>query len=248
MQAVVLAAGTGSRLKDLTRALPKALIPVNGRPLLTYALGFARAVGCEQIVVVTGAFREKVEQLLARVQGLPGLAWVHNPDFLKGNLYSLGAARPKLGGAFLLLNTDHVYHRELAARVRAQCRGLTAFCDQDRQLGADDMKVRLDPQGRLAAIAKTLTEFQRGYVGMTFCPAERRQDYWRAFDQVAAEQGDKAVVEQVLARLAAQGAPAEIGDISGPGWLEIDTQDERQRAEQAIQTRPQDYLAAEVSA
>jgi choline kinase len=248
MQAVVLAAGTGSRLKELTRELPKALIPVGGRPLLTYALGFAQAVGCEQIVVVTGAFREKVEQLLARVKGLPGLAWVHNPDYLKGNLYSLGAARQKLGGGFLMLNTDHVYHRDLAARVRAQCRALTAFCDQDRQLGADDMKVELDARGRLAAIAKTLTAFQRGYVGMTFCPEDRRREYWEAFDRVAAEIGDKAVVEQVLARLAAQGMAAEIGDISGPGWLEIDTPDERQRAELAILAHPQSYLAAEVSA
>ncbi len=248
MQAVVLAAGTGSRLKELTRELPKALVPVGGRPLLAYALAFARAAGCDELVVVTGAFREKVESLLRRVRDLPGLRWVHNPDFLKGNLYSLGAARQELRGGFLLLNTDHIYHREIAARVQARRGELTAFCDADRALGADDMKVRLGPDGRLAAIAKTLTEFERGYVGMTFCPAERREDYWRAFDAVAAEHGDKAVVEQVLARLASQGVPAAIGDISGPGWLEIDTPEERARAERAIQEHPERYLAAEVDA
>jgi choline kinase len=243
MLGVILAAGTGSRLKGLTAELPKALVEVAGRPLLTYALEFSRLCGCQERVVVTGAHAEKVRALLERL-ALPGVRWVHNPDYLRQNLYSLGAARPLVQEGFLLQNTDHVYDRRIAERVLAQCGELTAFCDTDRTLGADDMKVERDDQGRLKAISKQLTRFDRGYVGMTFCPTERLQEYFEAFDQVAAEHGDRAVVEMILGRLAGGDAPPRVGDVSGPGWLEVDTPEERHLAEQVILTDPARFPAA----
>ena len=92
MQVVILAAGTGSRLKDKTTSIPKALIPVAGRPLLAYSLRFAQMAGGEEIIVVVGCFAEKVVALLNELK-LPNVRWVENRDYLKGNLYSLGAAR-----------------------------------------------------------------------------------------------------------------------------------------------------------
>ncbi len=244
MQGVVLAAGTGSRLQHMTRDIPKALVEVGGRPLVQRALAFARLVGCERFVVVVGAFADKVRPVVEQ-SGLEGLQVAYNPDFLKGNLYSLGAARPLIDGDFLLLNTDHVYRKGVAGRVREQCRELTAFCDSDRQLGADDMKVALDESGRLGRISKQLDDFSRGYVGMCFCPDAMRDTYFRAFDEVAADIGDAAVVEMVLARLAATGHPAAVGDISGIGWLEIDTPDEHRLAERTVVAEPEDFPALE---
>ena len=45
MQAVLLAAGLGSRLGALTEQIPKALIPSAASPLLAHAVAFARAAG-----------------------------------------------------------------------------------------------------------------------------------------------------------------------------------------------------------
>lgn len=247
MQTVILAAGTGSRLKNLTTEIPKALVTVAGKPLLAYAIRFAKEFGADDIIVVTGKFREKVEAFLRSIQ-VPGLRWTHNPEFHRQNLYSLGAARPWIGGDFLLMNTDHVYGRAISLRVRGQAEDLTAFCDQDRLLGADDMKVDLAPNGHLRAISKTLTTFQRGYVGMTFCAASRLPSYFEAFDRVAQRAGDKAVVEMILADLAERGQPPRVGDISGIGWLEVDTQEDHEHAEAAILANPDRYPAVEVMA
>lgn len=246
MQGVILAAGTGSRLKHMTESIPKALVPMAGKPLLAYTLAFARLAGCEEIVVVVGAFGEKVVDFLSGL-GLSGVRWVENPDYLVGNLYSLGAARPEIKGDFLLLNTDHVYHRDIAGKVRSQCTDLVAFCDRDRELGADDMKVSLDGDGRLNGISKQLASYDRGYVGMTFCPERMLSQYFQAFDRVEKEHGERAVVEMVLGDLARNGCPPAIGDISGVGWLEIDTPGEHASAERTIQGARGNFASVEQS-
>ena len=54
MKALILAAGFGSRLKDLTGEKPKALVPVNGRPILDYQLEALRQNNILDVVLVVG--------------------------------------------------------------------------------------------------------------------------------------------------------------------------------------------------
>jgi len=67
VQAVLLAAGLGSRLGSLTEQLPKALISVGGKPLLAYAVAFARAAGADTITVVGGFGFDLVAAEVARL-------------------------------------------------------------------------------------------------------------------------------------------------------------------------------------
>ena len=53
-QAVILAAGNGSRLSGSGSPVPKPLLPVGGRPLIAHALGHAHACGCREAVIVIG--------------------------------------------------------------------------------------------------------------------------------------------------------------------------------------------------
>lgn len=54
MQAVILAAGEGTRLRPLTESKPKPLVEVAGKPLLTYSLERCVSVGVDEVVVVVG--------------------------------------------------------------------------------------------------------------------------------------------------------------------------------------------------
>jgi choline kinase len=236
MQAIVMAAGLGSRLKDLTVATPKALIEAGGRPLIDYATAFARACGAERRIVVGGFCHADVAARVARVA--PDAVVVENREYRKGNLISMLTGRAALlPGGFLLMNTDHVYRPSIAdvvARVIAGAREITAFCDFDRTLGADDMKVRLDAQRRVVDMAKTLPTWDCGYVGMTYVPAERRDAYFAAADRVLASKGEASHVEAILVELVGAGAPPAIADISGHGWLEIDEPHERAHADAVL--------------
>jgi choline kinase len=240
VQFVLLAAGLGSRLGALTAQLPKALIPVGGSPLVAHALRFATRLEPENVVVVGGFGFPLLEAELDRLRdsrhpaAALSITLVENSRFRDGNLLSLMAARPHLDDEFVLMNVDHIYRAGIAGVVRPPADEVTAFIDTDRTLGADDMKVERDAAGRVRRIAKTLTTFDCGYVGMTRVPAAARARYFAMAERALAEDGPAIHVERVLARLADTETPPVCRDISGHGWLEVDTPEERAAAEEAL--------------
>jgi len=161
---------------------------------------------------------------------------VENRAFRDGNLISLTAARPYVEDAdqLLLMNVDHIYRPAIAVLAGAPADDVTAFVDTDRKLGDDDMKVERDGSGRVRRIAKTLTTYDAGYVGMTKVPRAAAARYWAEVDAALAAEGRAIHVERVLARLADAGTPPACRDISGHGWLEVDMPDERDRADAAV--------------
>ena len=246
MKVALLAAGLGSRLGPLTADLPKALIPVGDAPLLLHALRFATRLAPTEIVVVGGFCFPLVETVIndyrgasqARAAaGAPAtvpITLVENTEFRQGNILSLQTARPLLNDDFVILNVDHIFRPGIAPLVAAPTSDVTAFIDTDRTLGADDMKVKRDQEGRIEAISKTLARFDCGYVGMTRVPRPALARYFSVVDAAIASEGTTIHVERVLARLAEAGQPPLCRDISGHGWLEVDTAAERSSAEAAL--------------
>jgi glucose-1-phosphate thymidylyltransferase len=65
MEAVVMAAGEGRRLRPLTELYPKPVLPIDGRPVIATLLRELQAAGVGRVTVVTGHLGEQVETLLA---------------------------------------------------------------------------------------------------------------------------------------------------------------------------------------
>jgi choline kinase len=100
------------------------------------------------------------------------------------------------------------------------------------------VKVRLtkNPE-RLIAMAKTLPEWDAGYVGVTYVPVASFETYFKEFAASAIQLGDKANVEHILDRLAGQGGVIDMRDISGSWWTEIDTPEDLSKARDIILKR-----------
>jgi hypothetical protein len=73
---------------------------------------------------------------------------------------------------------------------------------------------------------------------MTRVPTSALPRYWQTADAALAEEGRAIHVERVLGRLAEGDTAPLCRDISGHGWLEVDTAEERAAAEQALLAKP----------
>ena len=67
MQALVLAGGEGTRLRPLTYTTPKPVMPLAGRPFLSYMLDWARAHGADEVILSCGFMSEAVKRVLGDI-------------------------------------------------------------------------------------------------------------------------------------------------------------------------------------
>jgi NDP-sugar pyrophosphorylase family protein len=121
MEAIVLAGGKAERLGDAAQGLPKALVPVAGRPLAAYQVGLLAAAGVERLIV--SCAEGKGETFLDALGGLGvEIVPMEEPEPLGrgGGLRFAAAARRETGDVFAL-NGDELLDVDLAA-LRAQHR------------------------------------------------------------------------------------------------------------------------------
>lgn len=78
MQAIIMAAGKGSRLGNLTEDKPKAFLEIEGIKLIEYNIALLHANGIHNILLVTGYYNEKYEELAQRVSGV---RCIYNPFY-----------------------------------------------------------------------------------------------------------------------------------------------------------------------
>lgn len=116
--ALLLAAGTGSRLRPLTLDLPKCLTDVSGISILGRLLKNLRAAGIRRLVVVTGHLDRCVREYLALHAGDLQVEYVSNPIFATtNNIYSLWLAREAIQEPFLLVESDLVFEDAMLQRM-----------------------------------------------------------------------------------------------------------------------------------
>jgi NDP-sugar pyrophosphorylase family protein len=69
LEAIVMAAGEGRRLRPVTKRWPKPILPIDGRPVIATLMHELHAAGCRRVTVVTGYLAGQVEQLLGDGSG-----------------------------------------------------------------------------------------------------------------------------------------------------------------------------------
>jgi mannose-1-phosphate guanylyltransferase len=111
-QAILLAAGVGSRLEALTRETPKCLLPIHGKPLLQIWFELLRSQNVTQILLNTHWLHEQVEAFVSHWQShnpSPQVTLFHEPILL-GSAGTLLAKRDWVtpGNPFLILYADNL--------------------------------------------------------------------------------------------------------------------------------------------
>jgi len=114
MQAVVLAAGLGSRLRPLTETQPKCLTEVNGVPLLVNELNLLSEQGVRETIIVLGHMREKIVDAIGFQWKGMKITYVENPSYREtNNVFSLYLAKDYVDDDFILLECDLFFRRDV---------------------------------------------------------------------------------------------------------------------------------------
>lgn len=243
MKAIVLAAGTGSRLGEITKARTKGMVPVNGRKIIDYLLDFLEIDLFDKIYIVGGFAYEDLKEYIDKKK-LSNVAVIQNREYLKGNILTLKRGLDEFSGdSFFITVADHIFPPAMFQNMKKGFKAITVMCDSDRNLSNDDMKIRLYSNKRsVRQISKQLTDYDCGYIGMTYVDKSMERIYREAFEEALKLHGDGAVVEKVLQVLAdREENPPDICDLSGFGWYEVDTYEDLKNAE--IQLKKNKYFA-----
>ena len=103
----ILAGGLATRLRPITKTIPKALVPVAGRPFVLWQLEYLRGQGVSRVVLCTGYRSTQIEQIVGDGSQF-GVAVEYSDDgtTLLGTCGALGKALPLLGPEFFVLYGD----------------------------------------------------------------------------------------------------------------------------------------------
>jgi len=155
VKAVLLAAGLGTRMGEITRTTPKCLLPVAGRPLLDRWVAQLARAGVSEVLLNTHHLAERVREHLAGAPPALPVRLFHEPELL-GSAGTLAANRAFLGEApFLAVYADNASTVDLRDFIRqhrpdaAATLGLFRVPDPERR-GV----VELDAEGRVAAFVE----------------------------------------------------------------------------------------------
>lgn len=223
IQAVILAAGRGSRLDAALHGLPKCLAPVGGRPLIEHQLDLLARAGITDVAVVTGYGAEQVRAVLGdRVR------WFHNDCWERTEgLHSIHLCRDWVRGALLVLNCDVLADPELLTRLLDGSAGNAFVFDSSSGTDDEEMAVEFDAEACLAAMSKALPRERTHGENVGVLYFERRAARL-LFDQaeamLAAGQA-KARLPAALERVARY-IPFRGIDVADLAWIEIDFPDD----------------------
>jgi len=243
-EAVILMAGSGSRLRDHGENRFKPTLSLLGRSLISYIVDALTNAGIKKVSAVLGfeanALRNALQPIIPpQIE----IAWVYNSEWQKQNGLSVLAAKPHVSGRFILTMGDHLFDPSIVDLLvrETQPRELTVAIDRKLKLIFDlndAMKLQLESD-RVVAIGKQLQTYNAIDTGLFVCPAQFF-DYLETA-KYASERKDCSLADGV--RLMAEAGAVRGIDIGERWWQDVDTPEMLAHAEKQLRTR-RDQLAS----
>ncbi|OKH40013.1 hypothetical protein NIES2119_03440 [[Phormidium ambiguum] IAM M-71] len=217
MQAIILAAGCGSRLAPVLKGKPKCLAPVGEVNLIEYQLAALHSFGITDVCVVLGYCGNQVRQAIG-----DRCHYVVNRRYAKTNsLYSLWLTRNWVCDDFILMNSDILAHPEVYRRLLETPGNALAY-DSSSGTEAEHMKVAFRGK-KLKRISKSLSvEKAHGEsTGLLKFTASTVRSFFNAAEKALVMGGENqwapAAIEQLAHEMPIRGV-----DIADLPWVEID--------------------------
>jgi choline kinase len=247
MRGIIIAAGPGSRMGVFTQTRPKCLLRIGTRTLLDRTIENLRAVGCDEVVLVTGHKAEMIDRA--------DVITVRNDDYANNNiLHSLMYARAYLDGPVITMYSDiwvepHIYRKLLDASgdiVLSVDRDWLPYYEGRTEHPIDEAEnIFVDAAGSVIAAGKAIDrnnqdEFIVGeFLGLWKMGAAGTKIFREAFEELEkdldphqpfgrAREWRKSYITDFIQFLVDQGICVDCSLIER-GWAELDTSQDYQR-------------------
>ncbi|MGB5748991.1 MAG: phosphocholine cytidylyltransferase family protein [Desulfobacterales bacterium] len=247
LQAVILAAGKGTRLQAKTDDRPKAMIEIEGKPLLEYSLDALIENGITDVILVIGFRHETITRRFGTDYRSLKIHYVLNDNYAgSGSMYSLSLVKDLIEDEILLMESDLLYESRAISLLldgghanAILVAGLSGsgdevyICANDKQeiteLGKNiPASSKKNAIGELAGISK----FQRKFLQIVFSNAQ--EDFLNG--------NINYHYEECVFRTSQQTIPVHAVPGKDLAWIEIDTAEDLQNAQELIYPLIKDKL------
>lgn len=231
MQAIILAAGMGKRLKELTQNNTKCMVKVNGVSLIDRMLHQIQEQNVDRIVIVVGYEREKLKEYIATLGITTPITFIDNPIYDKtNNIYSLSLASDYLcQDDTLLFESDLIFEDSVLDALVKDLRPTLALVDK-YESWMDGTCVKLDRDDNIEAFVPgkkfKFDEIKDYYKTVNIYKFSRdfsKTHYVPFLDAYQKALGENEYYEQVLRVITMLDDPViKAKRLTGQKWYEID--------------------------
>ncbi len=231
MQAIILAAGMGKRLKDLTQNNTKCMVKVNGVTLIDRMLHQIERADLSRIIIVVGYEGQKLIDYIDTLDIKTPITYIDNPIYYKtNNIYSLALAKDWLCKEdTLLFESDIIFEDSILQSLIDDPRDTLALVDK-YEPWMDGTCVKLDEQDNIIDFVpgkKFNFNNTKGYFKTVniykFGKKFSESRYVPFLDAYQAALGENEYYEQVLRVIAMLDEPIiKAKRLNGEKWYEID--------------------------
>lgn len=237
MQAIIMAAGYGRRLEQITNGKPKSYLTINGETLIERQLRLIRRIGIKDIIIVTGYQKNRFETDFASQD----VTFAFNPFYMTTNvLVSFWCAQHLLHDDFLYLHADTIFHEKIFENLIAAEQDIVLPIDF-KTCKEEDMKVKIVNDAVVEINKEMSSDTADGeFIGVTKIRSRVLKDLKAVVVKAMEENRFQSFFEHAIQELIDL-KKAHVGCIPTDGlpWCEIDFEEDYQRTKELFKSSDQ---------
>ena len=228
MKAVILAAGTGTRINKNREAIPKPLYEIEGKCLIEHVINNLKKGEIMDFVIIIGFMSEKIESKLGDGSNYGvKIEYIFNPQFEKPLGLSVLCSEKTVGDTFILSMSDHIIESEGVRKIvefklpEDSCALLVDKKIEDIFWLDDAAKVRLN-QDKILEVSKKISNFQAVDCGVFKCSKV-------IFEEIRKAGNHPDTISAAVSSFSNRGKMFAV-DIGEYKWIDIDEYSELEAA------------------
>lgn len=236
MKAVILAAGIGSRVRPLTNNTHKSLLKVGDKTILEQMVSSVLDVGIKEIAFITGYLEGQIKEFIKKNFPKASISFIRNEKYLKTNTgYSLMLAKTFVRNHdFVKFDADVVFERAVLERLIKSPYPSALCIDTNIHLDKEEVKVIIGENNKALQVGKKLDPHKaKGEsIGIEKINKDAAKVLFAELERLMRdEKNHQEYYDDSYTTLVEKEIPFYAVDITGLKWVEIDTHQDYQRAQ-----------------